>query len=94
MWTLVRFDDGTLDTTWRADADYEVFRLAANAAGEIYAGGSFSTIAGQPRLAAVKFSATGVLDAQWNPAPTHAMNDPQVMSFAFGNDGSVYVGGA
>lgn len=85
--------DGTLDTTWRADADYEVVRLTANGAGEVFAGGSFTTVAGQPRTGAAKFSAAGALDASWQVALTSSVDVPRVAAFAFGDGGATYIGG-
>lgn len=58
---------GAVDVAWNPQVDSLVWSLAATANGDVYVGGSFSAIDGQPRVGIAKLTASGVLDPAWNP---------------------------
>jgi hypothetical protein len=80
---------------WRADADKAVYALAVSGS-RLFVGGSFTTLAGQPRerLAAVS-SSTGALDAGWKPNVRRGDGGTSsVRALEVSSDGSrLYAGG-
>lgn len=58
---------GAVDLAWNPQVDSLVWSLATTANGDVYVGGSFSAIDGQPRVGIARLSAGGVLDPGWNP---------------------------
>ncbi|MBO9661639.1 delta-60 repeat domain-containing protein [Dokdonella sp.] len=90
--------DGTLDPTWNPAPDNSggslsfgtVSALAADAAGDVYVGGTFTHIGGQARqnLAKLSGSGSGAADAEWNPSA-----DGYVRALALDRDGALYAGG-
>lgn len=86
-----RRPDGTLDPDWNPSVDGIVYAVAADAAGNVYAGGFFS-VAGEPkrhRLIKLSGSGAGAIDAEWNPAP-----NARVSALAADAEGNVYAGGS
>ena len=57
--------------------------------GKILVGGSFTTLAGQPRLRLGRLNADGTLDATFNPGA-----NADVRGFALSTDGTIFAGGA
>lgn len=86
--------DGTLDPVWDASADNFVVALAKDGAGNVYVGGSFDQMGGQPRTGLAKVSATGTgaVDTTWNPSVASSSGFSGINALAF--DGTyVYLGG-
>ena len=87
--------DGSLDPTWNPGIPYNfsqsVHALALDGSGNLYVGGSFTTIGGQAlaRLAKVSTTGTGVVDTSWNPAPDNA-----VAALTYDGAGNLFVGGS
>ncbi|MBK9495694.1 MAG: delta-60 repeat domain-containing protein [Xanthomonadales bacterium] len=81
---------GTLDSAFNANmaAGSSVRALAVSAAGEIFVGGSFTTVGGIARNHLVKLNTTGGVDAIFNPAP-----NARVDTLLLAPDGGVWVGG-
>ena len=83
--------DGTLDTTWRADASGTVYALKLYGT-TLYVGGEFTTIGGvaRNRIAAVDATTGSVL--AWNPDASHTVRDLWVTNstvYAAGNFTSI-----
>jgi hypothetical protein len=64
------------------------FNAMAISADQLFAAGSFSTVAGQPRINAAKFDLTGALDTTWSPNP-----DAEVSDLLAPGNGFVYLSG-
>jgi hypothetical protein len=74
---------------WDASADDGVYAISIDLAGEVYAGGYFLNIGGQPQKYLAKLSgATGAADAAWNP-----IVDDAVAVISAQSNGTVYAGG-
>ena len=80
--------DGSLDTSWNPAPNSGVGALWVDAAGMLYVGGFFTSIAGQPRAGLARFNAAGVLDPNWAPALNGGAN-----AIAAGLPGSICFGG-
>lgn len=82
--------DGSADLNWNPSANFLVDSLLIGESGEVYAGGIFTQIGGQPRnfIAKLSGSGTGAADPDWNPSP-----DNNVLGIAIDSSGSVYAGG-
>src|SRR5207248_6315279 len=84
---------GTADATWgpNPNASVGVLALALDGSGNIYVGGSFTSIGGQSRnhIAKLSTSGSGTADANWNPNPSDV-----VLALALGGSGNVYAGGS
>jgi uncharacterized delta-60 repeat protein len=94
--SLVRLNaDGILDGQFRLDAaggslgEPGVFCFGIQSDGKILAGGSFTTLGGQPRANLARLNADGTLDNGFNPGA-----DDYVNSVAVQADGKTLVGGA
>ena len=84
--------DKSVDTNWLPNPDGAVLALVSSS-GVLYAGGTFSTIAGQPRsaLAALDpLTGNNVLD--WRADAGHEFSTPTVTSLVLAG-GRLYVGG-
>lgn len=83
---------GSVDPTWNPNANERVYSLALNTAGDIFAGGQFSSIGGQLRFRIAKLSGggTGAVDPVWNPA---ASTNSVVSEVWSDGGGWVYAGG-
>ncbi|ANB19261.1 delta-60 repeat domain-containing protein [Dokdonella koreensis] len=81
---------GAVDPAWNPGADEEVSALAVDAAGRVYAGGSFTHAGGQARARLARLAGTGAgaADPSWNPGADRA-----VTALATDPAGWVYVGG-
>ena len=79
----------SLDAAFNPGTDGEVRALAVQADGKILAGGSFSTLGGQPRENLGRLNADGTLDTTFAPDATGAVNSFQVQA-----DGKILVGGS
>lgn len=98
---------GAADPLWNPDPSNTIRAIALGAGGEVYLGGVFTQIGGQPRkcLAKVSASGSGAVDPTWNPginygssAPFHcgqigASDIGYVEALAVGSTGAVYAGG-
>ena len=87
---LARFNaDGSLDGAWDPGANETVFALATDTTGDVFAGGTFSVVGGQPRsfLAKISGSGAGGVDFIWNPAPN------SVVYALLATGGNLYAGG-
>lgn len=81
---------GSAVAGWDGSADERVLALAIAPTGEIYAGGGFSNIGGQPLPYLARLSGTtGAADSVWAPIPNGWVRDVLI-----GADGSIYVAGA
>lgn len=81
---------GAVDAAFGPTIAGDVRTIALDAAGAIFAGGGFFSIAGPTRNALAKFAAAdGAIDATWNPAPSATV---YALSIAAG--GTVYAGGS
>jgi len=84
-------EDGTLDSGFNPGAgggSPYVYSLAVQADGKILVGGSFITLAGQPRNYLGRLNADGTVDSAFNPGA-----DNSVSSLAVQPDGKILVGG-
>ncbi|MBB5208312.1 hypothetical protein [Chiayiivirga flava] len=82
---------GAVDAQWNPGVDGIPFVLLVDSAtASLYVGGQLSGVAGTPRanLAKLSTAGTGVLDADWNPAP-----DDSVMTLAVDDSDAIFVGG-
>lgn len=93
---------GAADPAWDPDAvpaetTDTMHALALDGAGNLYAGGNFLAIGGQPRsgIAKLSTSGTGAADATWNPAAISAgaAKFAYVLAIALDGGGNVYAGG-
>lgn len=83
--------NGTLDTTWNPGANGTVHAIAVSGT-SVFVGGSFTSIAGQPRTAIAKLDATsGAVVANWDPRPNAGSS---VRAIAVGSSYALYVGGS
>jgi Domain of unknown function (DUF5122) beta-propeller len=83
---VAALDSSTAATNWQMNANGRVYSLALSG-GTLFAGGTFGTIGGQPRLnLAALDAATGAV-AAWNPAPRYAV------SALAASASTLYVGG-
>ncbi len=95
---IARFlPDGSLDPDWNPGADAEVFTLAVDGSGSIYAGGLFRKMGGLDRRGLAKISGAGVgsVDSEWNPLFGNWWLSP-IIPFSvlgIGPDAKVYVSG-
>ena len=83
---------GGVDLLWNPAPNGNVNGIALGSSGEVYVGGLFTAIGGQPRNYLAKLSAvgSGAADLRWNPGPSA----PGVASVSFdANTGVVYVAG-
>ncbi len=88
---IARFNaDGSVDSTWNPGADGGVYALAHDAAGNVFAAGSFKTIGSQARMGLAKLagSGSGAADATWNPAPSGSIS-----AMRHDGAGGLFVGG-
>jgi YVTN family beta-propeller protein len=81
---------GTVDATWDPNADNEVFSIALDGSGNLFAGGAFTNVGGlsRPGLAKLSTSGTGAADPTWLPAP-----NGNVTGLVLDGGGNLYVGG-
>lgn len=82
---------GAADAVWNPAPDGGGVRaLVADGSGNLFVGGPFTSIGGQPvsRLAKLSTSGTGPADANWNPAPDGAPN-----ALALGPSNALFVAG-
>lgn len=79
---------GTFDTSWRPQPNGAVTALAAGGAQQLYIGGKFTAVGGQPHAHVARVNtASGSLDTTW---PTQANRAVRAIQVA---NGSVYLGG-
>jgi uncharacterized delta-60 repeat protein len=69
-----------------------VLTLAVQADGRILVGGSFNSVAGQPRTNLARLNSDGTLDGSFTPAVTGG-SGPSVYSLALQTDGKAVLGG-
>jgi alpha-tubulin suppressor-like RCC1 family protein len=81
---------GAADATWNPSANNSVRALRADGVGNLYVGGSFTSIGGQSRnrIARLSMSGIGAADATWDP---DAINT--VSALALDGGGNLYAGG-
>ncbi|MES2952618.1 MAG: hypothetical protein V4858_29165 [Pseudomonadota bacterium] len=67
---------GAADATWNPNAGNAVNVLVLDGSGNLYAGGSFTSIGGQSRnrIAKLSTSGTGAADATWDPNSANTVN--------------------
>jgi hypothetical protein len=81
--------DGSLDPAWDPNADNLVDAIVIDAASNVFVGGYFDHIGGQPRQYLAKLQGpTGAADTNWDPHPNRG-----VSALALDTD-NLYVGGA
>ncbi|MBK9604996.1 MAG: Ig-like domain repeat protein [Betaproteobacteria bacterium] len=90
---LARLDAaGNLDAAWAPEPNNPVNALALDGSGNVYAGGQFTVVGGQPRQFIARLAATGAgaADPAWNPNA-----DGMIGALAFDQaNGTLYAGGA
>lgn len=81
---------GAADPAWDPSASSAVSALALDGQGNVYAGGSFTSIGGQARnrIARLSGSGAGLADPAWNPSAT-----APVSALVVGVNGAVYAAG-
>lgn len=81
---------GAVDATWDPSANGDVYALAVDASGAVYAGGGFTSIGGAQRNYIAKLSGSGVgsVDDVWD-----ASSNSSVYALAVDASGAVYAGG-
>ena len=81
--------DGSAVPGWDGGANERVFTLALAPTGDVYAGGAFTSIGGEPLAFLARLSGmTGAADPVWAPTP-----DDWVYALAVGAGDAVYAGG-
>ncbi|HEX7915213.1 hypothetical protein [Rudaea sp.] len=87
---------GALVSSWVPQTTNYVTAIAVDADDNLYLGGTFSSVGGQPRkyLAKVSSLGTGALDPTWNPAPTSPAGIARINALVLDGKGSVFVGGS
>lgn len=80
--------DGSLDMTFAAGANGEVFSLAQQTDGRILVSGGFSELGGQPCSTVGRLNANGTFDSTFNASATG-----QVSALALQPDGKLLLGG-
>jgi len=92
---LSRSGAGQADAQWNPGADDFIETIAIGPAGEIYVGGGFGQIGGQPRTSIAKLSPTGIgaADPTWNPAPAIEGGGARVETIAAYGPDALFVGG-
>jgi hypothetical protein len=83
---------GTVDPTWNPNANNNVETFAADGAGNLYVGGTFTTIGGltRNRIAKIAMAGVGTVDPVWDPN----VNAGGTVYAILPNGTDVYVGGA
>ena len=81
--------DGTLDSSWHADADDVVSTIVIGADGTLFVGGLFQNIGGFHRYNLAKLDAFGNVDPSWDPRGSGT----GVVALALDNTGYLYVSG-
>ena len=82
--------DGSLDTTWNPSASGPVNALAVDGSNNVYVGGQFGTLGGQPRNRIARVTSAGAVDG-WYPGGVGASGT--VYALALDGSNNVYVGG-
>lgn len=81
---------GWVDPAWKPSPDgSRVSAVVLDGDGNVYVGGSYTTIGGVARRNLAKISAAGLVDPYWNPSP-----DNDIYSIARAPGGVVYAGGS
>ena len=80
--------DGTLDTSFNAEANYGVSAIAVQPDGKIVVGGSFTTVPGQSRSFIGRIDGNGNIDASFTPGADGGVSRLTVQA-----DGGILVGG-
>ncbi|HET6631962.1 MAG TPA: hypothetical protein VFG73_04560 [Rhodanobacteraceae bacterium] len=80
---------GAVVADWNPSPNAGVYALAADPAGDLYAGGSFTSIGGVSRGYIAKLTGDGVVDTGWNPSA-----DGGIGVMALNSSGDLFVGGA
>ncbi len=84
--------NGSVDPTWNPGNFSQVYTIAVDSSGNVYAGGTFYAYAGNNQyiqyLAKISGAGNGVVDASWNPAP-----DNDVTGLAVDSSGNVFAAG-
>jgi len=81
---------GDADASWDGSADERVFSISIDLAGDVFAGGFFLNIGGQPQKYLAKLSgSTGAANATWNP-----VLDGLVAVVSAESNGTVYAAGS
>lgn len=65
--------NGTVDSSFKADANGEVMSLALSPDGNILVGGDFTVLCGQPRTNLARLNPDGTLDDGFDPGPNRAV---------------------
>ncbi|HEY1792163.1 MAG TPA: putative Ig domain-containing protein [Opitutaceae bacterium] len=81
--------DGSLDSSYLANADGPVDAIATNETGTSIVGGSFQHVAGQPEATLARITPAGTLDLSFG-----AFTNGTVFALAYQPNGSIIVGGA
>jgi uncharacterized delta-60 repeat protein len=83
--------DGTLDASFDAGVQGDVFVLALQPDGKILVGGDFLSLGGLPQKSIGRLNADGSLDTNFNPGPISDLFE--VFALALQPDGKILVGG-
>ncbi|MBN8888283.1 MAG: hypothetical protein J0I77_21400 [Rudaea sp.] len=89
-------DTGALIHSWKPGVLDRVTALVVAGNDDLYLGGSFTQVGGLARnhLAKISSLGAGVVDPNWNPAPTNTIGDVQIFSIVPDNGGNVLIGGS
>lgn len=81
---------GATDGSWNPSPNGDVYSLALDGMGNLFAGGQFTTMSGQPHtyIAKISGSGSGEADSVWDP-----LTNGPIFSLAADNSGNLYVGG-
>jgi hypothetical protein len=86
-------EDGSLDTSWTVTVN-GIVRAICVVGGDVFMGGSFTTVNGEPRNRLAKLSmADGALDMTWNPGLTNVIAANAVVNTLAHVGDHLYVGG-
>lgn len=80
--------DGTLDTSFDAQATGSISAVAVQSDGKILVGGSFTGMGGETRNRLARLNADGSLDTDFNPNVSSS-----VLAIALESDGQILIGG-
>ena len=72
---------GAADATWKPNANNGIGSFLIDGSGTVYAGGTFTTMGGLPRMHLAKISSAGTVDPLWDPNPAGGFDRIEELAF-------------